>query len=82
MTAMYASGTTDTIREGRAMMENRNTVTIEELAGLLGMSYMHMSKLVENDRRATVYHAAPTQPSRSRALSRRERLDQRVGLTL
>jgi len=82
MTAIYASGRTDTIREGSAMRGNTNPVTIEELAGLLGMSYRHMSKLVENDRRATVYHAAPTQPSRPRALSRRERLDQRVGLTL
>jgi len=64
------------------MMGNTNPVTIEELAGLLGVSYRHMSKLVENDRRATVYHAAPTRPSRPRALSRRERLDQHMGLTL
>jgi len=64
------------------MMEYTTTVTIEELAGLLGVSYRHMNKLIENDRRATVYHAAPTRPSRPRALSRRERLDQRVGLTL
>jgi hypothetical protein len=64
------------------MMENATAVTIEELAGLLGMSYRHMNKLIENDHRATVYHAAPAWSNRPRALSRRERLDQHMGLTL
>lgn len=82
MTAIHAVGTTDTTRGGRTMMEYTTTVTIEELAGLLGVSYRHMSKLVENDHRATVHHAAPAWLNRPRALSRRERLDQRGGLTL
>lgn len=57
------------------MLENRNTVTIEELAGLLGWSPKHMGKLVENDRLAYVNDTAPIRSNRPRPVSRRERFD-------
>jgi len=64
------------------MMENRNAITIEELAGLLGMSYGHMTKLVENDRLARGDGTTPVPFRNSRPLPRRKRLDQRAGLAI
>lgn len=58
--------------------DTRDALTVEELAGLLGMSYMHMSKLVENDHIAHIASVSYTAPARvSRAESRRERLNRR-----
>lgn len=64
------------------MLDNdfRDAMSVEDVAGLLGVSYRHMSKLIENDRVVTASYTAPILVSRAEL--RRERLNQRLGFTI